>query len=242
MNNNILSLRKLNLMRVGIIYLVAGLIVGFEGLSILLYVPLAVKAIDDDNKAKTTSYIFMIAYLILLVGFVASIISSYDFIQMWMDVDRHTDEDTALLMKHILSNASPYMVLMGIISISGFLYAAKDVMQKFKTAWWLILLSQVIFTWGAICVFNSKDDFLFMINPKNDTFNTCRIISWILMAIATIILIYMGRKENVANTEHTQTLELKDKGQELMKLKELLDADILSQEEFDAEKRKILNS
>lgn len=205
--------------------------------SLLIYTTFVAQAVGNDNKAIVTSWIFIVAYVISLIGsFSAFSDAHYDAETLGVDFTRM---DMAF-------KTYPYMMLTSLITIGGMLYSAKEVRQKFKVAWWIFISASAISGCGALSLCMSIFNY--------EAYETCTNIGAVVSLIFIIILFYIGKQEpagqyyndtdaaNVSPKEVSSTSAMKNKTQELMKLKELLNANILTQDEFDREKAKILNS
>ena len=89
-----------------------------------------------------------------------------------------------------------------------------------------------------------------LMNENYSTFTVCNNISSVIAVILMITLLCIGGKNKVSNTitgkvaahANKNNKDITSKSNELIKLKELLDSGVLTEEEFDNEKKKILNS
>ena len=205
--------------------------------SMLVYSTFVAQAVSNDDKAIVTSCILIVAYIVSLIGsFLLFGDSDYGM--------QSYGQDFAKL--NMALTTYPYAMITSLIFIAGMLYSAKDVRQKFKVVWWIAVLASSISGCGALSLSMSIFNY--------NAYETCTIIASVVSLVFMIMLFYIGKRETeeqqcsdtiattASNKEQSSKSDLTNKGQELMKLKELLDANIITQEEFDTEKRKILNS
>ena len=205
--------------------------------SMLVYTTFVSQAVSNDDKAVVTSWILIVAYIVSLIGsFLLFGDSDYGMQSYGQDFAK----------MNMAFKTYPYTMITSLISIAGMLYSAKDVRQKFKAVWWIAILASAVSGYGALSLSMSIFNY--------NTYETCAIIAFVVSFVFMIMLFYIGKRETAeqqcsdtvattaSNKEQSSKSDLTNKGQELMKLKELLDANIITQEEFDTEKRKILNS
>ncbi|MCH5175565.1 MAG: SHOCT domain-containing protein [Prevotellaceae bacterium] len=205
--------------------------------SMLIYTTFVSQAVSNDDKAVVTAWIVIVANIVSLIGsFLVFGDSDYGM--------QNYGQDFAKL--NMALKTYPYTMITSLISIAGMLYSAKDVRQKFKVVWWIAILAFAVAGCGALSLSMSIFNY--------NTYETCAIITLVISLVFMIMLFYIGKQEaeeqqwsdavatTASNKEQSSKLDVTNKGQELMKLKELLDANIITQEEFDTEKRKILNS
>ena len=261
MGKKILSLRNFSLRWAIVIVFAVTLIVGlfslFNGKSLgltaiiaaltitLFYVTFAVQAIEKDEKAVITSCVFMAAMLCSIGGSFKIFNESPDFGNMLLgDVFGGNDSMQNWAYESVESSA-PYTLLMNILMLVGFFISINNIKKKFVFAWWAAIVAQIITTWGTFVVFSNYD---------LSTFQTCNNASQVITFVLLIILFCIGGKSNITKKEvqyikpemskpvSPERDSIINKSGELMKIKELLDSGILTQEEFDNEKKKILNS
>lgn len=195
------------------------------------------QAVSDDDKAVVTSWILILAYIVSLIGsFLLFGDSDYGMQSYGQDFAK----------MNMALKTYPYTMITSLISIAGMLYSAKDVRQKFKVVWWIAILASAVSGCGALSLSMSIFNY--------NTYETCTIIAYVVSLVFIVMLFYIGKRETEgqqcsdtvsttsSNNEQSSKSDMTNKGQELMKLKELLDANVLTQEEFDTEKKKILNS
>ena len=246
MKEVILSLRKFSLRWSIVIVFAATFIVGlfslFNGKSLgltaiitsltitLFYVTFAVQAIEKDEKAVVTSCIFMAAMLCSIGGSFKIFNESPDSMQSWA--------------YESVEISAPYTLLMNILMLVGFFISINNIKKKFVFAWWVAIIAQIVSTWGTFVVFSNSDF---------STFQTCNNATQIITFVLLIIILCIGGKSNITKNEVQEIKSemskhvspekdsIISKSGDLIKIKELLDSGILTEEEFNNEKKKILN-
>lgn len=260
MGKKILSLRNFSLRWAIVIVFAVTLIVGlfslFNGKSLgltaiiaaltitLFYVTFAVQAIEKDEKAIITSCIFMAAMLCSIGGSFKIFNESPDFGSMLLgDVFGGNDSMQNWAYESVELSA-PYTLLMNILMLVGFFISINNIKKKFVIAWWVAIIAQIVSTWGTFVVFSNSDF---------STFQTCNNASQIITFVLLIIILCIGGKSNTTKNEVQENKPemskpvppekdgIISKSGDLMKIKELLDSGILTEEEFNNEKKKILN-
>ena len=260
MKEVILSLRKFSLRWAIAIVFAATLIVGlfslFNGKSLgltaiitaltitLFYVTFAVQAIEKDEKAIITSCIFMAAMLCSIGGSFKIFNESPDFGNMLLgDVFGGNDSMQSWAYESVEISA-PYTLLMNILMLVGFFISINNIKKKFVFAWWVAIIAQIVSTWGTFVVFSNSDF---------STFQTCNNATQIITFVLLIIILCIGGKSNITKNEVQEIKSemskhvspekdsIISKSGDLIKIKELLDSGILTEEEFNNEKKKILN-
>lgn len=266
MNSLILKLRELNLKWAVFISIAVSLAVGiisinsdknlcFAGIftvvaSAILYITLAVHAIEKDEKAILVSYLVIVAYTI-------SAIMTFNVFKDTPDLKTAITEEIynfrnpvesleAFATSTVINNA-PYSFLMNVIMLVAWSIGLKHIRKQYIMSWITGLAGNIILILGNSFVLTDG-------TLGYDIYKTCNNIG---MAISAIFLIsvlcikdskkeFHERENDVSNILHPQNIaETKTKlslSEQLFRLKELLDCGILTQEEFDTEKKKILNS
>lgn len=261
MGQKILSLRNFSLRWAIVICFMASIVVGllslFNGKSLgltacvsaftitLFYVTFAVYAIEKDEKAIVTSYVFIVAMFCSICGSFKVFNDSPDFGSMlFQDVflDSTTMQNWAF---GSVASAAPYTLLMDVLMLGGFFYSIGSIKGKFLASWVIAIIAQIVSAWGIFLVF-SQNDF--------STFQECNTISSVLIGILMVLLLCIGGKsaanvggkstvKQMTNSQIAQpqhNVDIASKSEKLMQLKSLLDSGILTQEEFDNEKKEIL--
>lgn len=256
MKEAILSLRKISLrltivmmfvvsIAVGLFSLASGGSLGITGMVMaitiaLFYVTFAVYAIEDDKRATITSYIFISAYIISMLGSFRAFNESPDFSSMIINDFLFGNGSVDSWAIQTVSTSAPYTMLMNILMLVGFFYSFRSVSKKFNVAWWMATIAQLVSTCGS---------FVILMNYNYSTYTVCNNISGVIAIILMITLLCIGGKNKINNASAIQGVTYKSqnknditsKSQELIKLKELLDSGILTEEEFNNEKKKILS-
>lgn len=257
MKEIILSLRKISLRLTIVIMFIASIVVGLFSLAngrslgvtgivmaitiTLFYVTFTVYAIEDDKKAVRTSYIFISACIISMLGSFSAFNESPDFANMIVDDIFSGNNSLGSWANQTVSSSAPYTMLMNVLMLVGFFYSFRSVSKKFKATWWLGVMAQIFSACGTLVI---------LMNENYSTFTVCNNISSVIAVILMITLLCIGGKNKVSNTitgkvaahANKNNKDITSKSNELIKLKELLDSGVLTKEEFDNEKKKILNS
>ena len=135
---------------------------------------------------------------------------------------------------------------MNILMLVGFFISINNIKKKFVFAWWVAIIAQIVSTWGTFVVFSNSDF---------STFQTCNNASSVITFVLLITVLCIGGKTKSNFTKNEvqytksempkpvspETNSIVNKSEDLMKIKELLDSGILTEEEFNNEKKKILN-
>lgn len=212
----------------------------------LIYIIFAVYAIDDNKKAVIASYIFIAAYILSIIGSFSTLNSSSDIASMLAE-ELLTGSDSIEYWVHkTVNDLAPYSILMSLLMLFGFIYSIKHVNKRFLLTWWAAIVVTAVQAFGLLVLFIS-DDF--------DSYVSFNQITLVLALIFIIMLFINGGKspntKGVTLPTQAQATasamapiinnDITSKSDRLLKLKELLDAGVLTQEEFNSEKKKILN-
>ena len=259
METIILSLRKFSLRLVMIITFAISFLTGFfslingESLGItailsvigivFFYITFAVHAIENEQKALRTAYLFVAAYAITLIGSFSSFKESPNFSTMIVEDIITGDNSIEEWTNRTVASSAPYTILMNIFMLTGLFYPLQSINKRFNASWRLAIAAQLCSTISVLSILIANNFNIFSI-----FINISGVLSFILIAI----LFFKGGKTESThgNIISLQTPtpspqvhnDISSKSEELTKLKSLLDAGVLTQEEFDIEKKKILNS
>lgn len=212
--------------------------------SALFYVTWAVQAIDNDKKALITSYLIIAGLFVSVCGSFGTFKDSPDFSRMMFDDFVSGGDSINSWTYDSVVAAAPYTLIMSLLCICGLVISFKEVNKKYKLVWGITILTYMISAFGAFL----------MLNDCFSEFQTCNNVNSVLTGILMLWILIIGGNTSTMPTTNTQTTsesptpvsnqsgnDIMSKSGELIKLKELLDAGVLTQEEFDKEKRKILN-
>lgn len=259
MNELILSLRNFSLRIAILLMFVLTLVIGLWGIIgggsmkitgvvgavtiALVYITFAVHAIDNDDKAVKVSYVMLAAYAVSLLNALMNWGDYPDFAGMIFSGD--SVEDWAY---GVAQASAPYSLLANVLIAGALIWGIRDVNKKFTIAWIVALIGQGVTCIGAFVLFSGSYDFGVYTSINN--------IGSVFGGIMIVILLFTGgrAKQQTAQTlrpsaemtAQPQPPAAPSAGQPgrmemLVRLKELLDSGVLTQEEFDEEKRKILN-
>lgn len=259
MNTIILSLRKFSL-RLAIIIFVLGIplticiLNGVEGRALgittigtvismaFFYITFAAHAIEDDKKTPVTIYLFIAAHAVSLLGALSAFDESPDFSNMII-MDLLTDDNNIeTWANQTAKTTAPYIAIVNIFMLAGLFYSQKSVNKRFNVAWWLEI---------AICLCSVLAVLSILTADNFSIYSIFSNIGDVLGIIFLVILFIIGKPQSKNEIKTPQQApdksqqsrsDVSSKSEELLKLKSLLDAGVLTQEEFDSEKRKILNS
>lgn len=218
----------------GLIYIVAT----------CFFITLVVHSIDRDDVALITSKITMAVCAIGVIGSIIayrdmptlSSIDPFDFLAGSSSLDTWSENMTI--------KSAPYTTFTGVLGIIACGYLLRFVNKTFKWVWIILICILVISTIAACALALGGIEYYGLYLALS-----VLTMPFSFVQLCTIFYAAGKEKEKVqvfSNTTHTPNLEKQDnqlsKTDQLFKLKELLDGGILTQEEFDSEKKKILNS
>lgn len=268
MNEYILKLRNVNLRWLTVLVFVVGIILAvvitaktgyLSGSTVIIgitgsiiYIALAVHAIGEDNKALIVSYILLVAVFVGLINAINQLgdynVTSQEFSNdfnsdLFLGTNNIENQIAAILIKN-----APMALFTNICCLIAFIYGGFYVRKKFTFVWILFLIAYAISSYQAyLLVSGGMENW----GTYSDLGNVMNILSF----VAIVALLVVGGKDQkgatidskgktikpveVIKTEYPEQKSLSD---QLFQLKELLDGGILTQEEFDTEKKKILNS
>lgn len=267
MEEIIIRLRKFSLRWAIVIMLVATIITSILGnlsyellklatfilfiASSLFYATWCAQAVTNVKKAyRTLSVIIVTSFLNTVWGLLSEPI----------DVERMNSLNTQIYMS--ATSSYPTSLLQSLASAAAFIYSFSSVNQKYRLCWGgmiiiflLTFMNLFVLVTGAATIDGSG-----VFYHGVDTFINANMIIGVLALILYIVLLIKGNNNSNGhmkitpfspNNPHSatinaygstsNTMKIGDQTQQLFKLKELLDAGILTQEEFNAEKSKILN-
>lgn len=236
----------------------------------ILYVTFAVRAIDNDKKAIDTSYLFIAGYCISIISSFKNLGETPNFSMMIIN-DVLTGEDSINAWAYqLVSSAAPFAFLMNVLILVGFFYSVNSVNKKFVGAWWIsisahiiaIIANLIVLAHGEYGTFQTWNNisgilgFLMLIvllciggKPKKPV---VPMVSTPIVNNDNIVIanedttpIVNEYKTPVSNSVQPPALPIennRDKYKNLLRLKELYDAGILTETEFAEEKQKILNN
>ena len=265
MNEYILKLRSVNLRWLTIITFVATIVLGViltastgflngsfavTGVTaIIIYIALTVHAIEDDSKALIVSYIFIAAIIVGLINAfnqfgsynVGSEEFSNDFSNDIFFGTKNVEEQVA----GMLIKSAPIALFSHICSLAAFIYGVFHINKKYMLVWILFLIGYAISAYQAYLLVSGG-----IMNWES--YSNLNSIMGLLSFVAIVALLIVGGKPQLSQESNTvestptptqpETTDQNSLSKKLFQLKELLDSGILTQEEFDAEKKKILNS
>ena len=265
MNDLILRLRGFSLrwavvimfvctIAIGLISIIGGHNLGLTGLvtaisAALLYVTLTVHAIENEEQAVKLSYIIIVANVVSAISSFVALKDSPDFAgSMANDILNGNSAISSIeswTVGTVISQA-PYSTLMNALMIIAWGLGFKYISKRYMLAWMTGMAAQIILGFGTLLIF------LYGVT-QYDTFSMCNNISMVVTVIFLIALLTINDKKVIESKPQTRPITLEkpqsieqpqtsNKTQQLFQLKELLDSGILTQAEFDAEKKKILNA
>lgn len=265
MNEYILKLRKVNLRWLTIIAFVASIVLGViltaktgyinvaltvSGIVvIIIYIALAVHAIETDDKALIVSYIFFASICISLINGFSQFgnfnVGSEEFSNEFTNDLIFGTNQVETQIAGMLIKSAPIALFSHLCCLAGFIYGAFYINKKYILVWILLLIGYAISAYQAYLLISGG-----ILNWES--YSNLNSIMGIISLIAIIVLLIIGGKSQLSQNSNVvkQTPMSKQQGgadnislsDKLFQLKELLDSGILTQEEFDNEKKKILNS
>lgn len=259
MNNIILSLRNFSLRWLIAIYFIATIVEGISSVtgdrslgtttiitaigSIMLYMTFAVQAIKQDDKAVTISYIVIVANLISVVGLFNYSKESPDFASSMVNDFLFGENSIESWVQSTVISVAPYTFGMSALMLAAFVYGRNYVIKKFNAVWTVTIIAYAIFAL----------EFLILFIGGIEGYAAYEKLNYVATGLSLIMMVMLWI---AAKREKAQTIQqpphdtpqpapkpgMQSKSEQLIDLKKLLDAGVLTQEEFDAEKSKILNS
>lgn len=210
---------------------------------VFFYITFAVHAIETDQKAIRTAYLFVAAYTFTLIGSFSSFNESPNFSTMIVEDFITGNNSIEAWANQTVTSAAPFSTLMNILMLAGLFYPLKSINKRFNVSWRLAIAAQLCSTIAILLVMTTNNFSIFSI------FNN---ISGVLAFILMVMLLFKGVEPKSAsriitlpqipNDSQLSRNDILCKSEKLVKLKSLLDVGVLTQEEFDSEKKKILNS
>lgn len=219
--------------------------------STFLYVTLTVQAIDNDEQAIKISYIIIVAYIVCAFSYFVAIKDTPDFaLSMLNDIVSGNSATSSIesWSREVALSMAPYSTLMNILMLIAWGLGFKYIKKRYMLVWIMGMAAQIILGFGTFLIF------IFGVT-QYDTFSMCTNINMVVSLIFMIALLTINNKKSIEtpkeitpifienpNTNEQRQTQASNKTRQLFQLKELLDSGILTQEEFDSEKKKILNS
>lgn len=221
--------------------------------SSLFYATWCAHAVTDIKKAYRTFSIIIVVSFLNTVWFLLS---------ETKDMDGMRSMNAQIYMT--ITSSYPTQLLQSLASAAAFIYAFSAVTKKFRLCWGgmiIILLLNFMNLFVLVTGDATISDFEVYYHGV-DTYLNANMIIGILTLILYIVLLVKGGNDPIDDAEinlssenvsashsatinssnsTTNTSKFQDNAQQLFKLKELLDNGVLTQEEFESEKAKILN-
>ena len=143
MDTIILSLRKFSLRLVMIITFAISFLTGFFSLIngkslgitailsvigiVFFYITFAVHAIENEQKALRTAYLFVAAYVITLIGSFSSFNESPNFSTMIVEDIITGDNSIEEWANRTVASSAPYTILMNMFMLTGLFYPLQSI-------------------------------------------------------------------------------------------------------------------
>ena len=212
------------------------------------YITLAAHAIKDERRALKTSYLFIAAFVVLLpvssnaIALMAPIGLAIIFPFHFFEYIGSIYEKAEYMFLSCSETGEFLVALMNLFMLTGLLYSSRSINQRYKSAWWMAIVAQAFSACGVL---------IFIITDSRTLGGILNIFSGFVSLILFVFLLVIGGKErknieksNMQTPTHSPQVhnDISSKSEKLTKLKSLLDTGVLTQEEFDSEKKKILNS
>lgn len=268
MNNIILSLRNFSLRAAVAIVFVLTIVVGIWGVlgggglkitgvvgvvtMALMYVTFTVHAIDVDDKAVKVAYVMLAAHLISMFNVFLNFGDYPDFTSSILG-----SGEAELWAYGMVLASAPYTLLMNLLMMGALIWGMKDVNKRFSIVWLIALIAQGISCIGILILFtDSWYDLYTIFNNISSAFATLLVAALLIMGGRSLTPALPKREGGYAVKpdvspqllESSQTSQavadgdaMTEKTKRLFELKGLLDSGVLTQTEFDSEKKKILN-
>lgn len=270
MEEIVVRLRKISLRWVIVIMFAASIVSGISsfksggslvlptlilfGGSVLFYATWSAQAISNIKKALIPIYVISGATLINLIGQWTTISENVDFSgavtdAIWGD---DTAADNLIYSRGISSY--PTQLFLNLSSAVVLMCTLRYVVKKYRFCWGGMSIMYLLSFVNVLMLVTEYNGYQTLAIYK-DLNNIIAILSGIIF----IVLLCKGGNNRFEPTSDltnkptqktgsnsraytaTKSMSLDEKSQQLYKLKELLDSGILSKEEFESEKAKILN-
>lgn len=223
----------------------------------LMYVTFTVHAIDVDDKAVKVAYVVLAAHLISMFNVFLNVGDCPDFTSSIFG-----SGEAEQWAYGVVQASAPYTLLMNLLMTGALIWGMKDVNKRFSIVWLIALIAQGISCIGILILFTD--------NSRYDLYTIFNNISGAFAMLLVVVLLFMGGrsltpaipkgeggyavkpdvspqplKSSLQSPQTSQTVAdgeaMAEKTKRLFELKELLDSGVLTQTEFDSEKKKILN-
>lgn len=227
----------------------------------LVYTTFAVHAIDNDDKAVKVSYVMLVAYAVSLLNVLINTGDYPDFTGMILGGDSVENWSYGIALA-----SAPYTLLMNLLMTGGLIWGMKDVNKRFSIVWLIALIAQGISCIGILILFtdNSRYDLYTIFNNISGAFAMLLVVVLLFMGGRSLTPVLpkgeggdtvkpdvlpqplkSSLQPSLQSPQTSQTVAdgdaMTEKTKRLFELKELLDSSVLTQTEFDSEKKKILN-
>lgn len=227
----------------------------------LVYTTFAVHAIDNDDKAVKVSYVVLTAYAVSLLNALINMGDYPDFAGMILGGDSVENWSYGIALA-----SAPYTLLMNLLMTGGLIWGMKDVNKRFSIVWLIALIAQGISCIGILILFtdNSRYDLYTIFNNISGAFAMLLVVVLLFMGGRSLTPalpkgeggyavkpdvspqpLKSSLQPSLQSPQTSQTVAdgdaMTEKTKRLFELKELLDSGVLTQTEFDSEKKKILN-
>lgn len=227
----------------------------------LMYVTFTVHAIDVDDKAVKVAYVVLAAHLISMFNVFLNVGDCPDFTSSIFG----SGEAEQWAYGVVLASA-PYTLLMNLLMTGGLIWGMKDVNKRFSIVWLIALIAQGISCIGVLILFtdNSRYDLYTIFNNISGAFAMLLVVVLLFMGGRSLtpalpkgeggyavkpdvspLPLKSSLQPSLQSSQTSQSVTdgdaMTEKTKRLFELKELLDSGVLTQTEFDSEKKKILN-
>ena len=212
-----------------------------------LYMSFAAYAIDKKEVVIPICYMLMIGACISAIAGIRSFSNMPDLETSFMNDLFFGQNDLEEWMNSAIIENSLYSLISNTLYCGAFIYGFKHVKSKYIFPWIILVIGCALEVFVIGKVYFSKDI---------STYNAFTNINTAIGALLIIALLIIGGdpqgvkvvKEPAVyhpapkQQQATTTNAHSPMAQKLIQLKALLDSGVLTQEEFDAEKKKILNN
>lgn len=221
-------------------------------ISTLYFITLVVHSIDRDDIALVVS---KVSLGLCAIGFIASLMT-YGDMPTFSNIDPFEflfgKSSIEVWTEGMTIKSAPASVLTGIVEIAAIWYLLRYINKTYRAVWIMLIIILAISTLAAFVLTLGGSDYL--------VFHKAISVWAIPLSIVQLAMIFKAasnekKRTSVikpqetyrpTNTEESTTNPkdnaTSDRTKQLFQLKELLDGGILTQEEFNNEKKKILNS
>lgn len=212
--------------------------------NLLILIAVTAFAIENTQKIKTITLIYLIGVLVGIIG----IFNAFGGLMgVWFDfASSFTRTDLQEIASYVVVKTTTFNMIEYLAFIVALVLGLSSLIRQFKLVWILFIITFALSFVNIFCL--QMEVYMY------DEYVMVNMIPSCVFWAALIIILIKGYKapgvvttqslDSAASVEadsHDVSNSFITKSQNLFQLKELLDSGVLTPEEFEAEKQKILN-